>query len=129
MIASDFAYTTNFPTLTTQQIQNGINAVEAQFAGALLLWATLAEPIRTNKRTLIENLLVAWYLSDIYPQAVSGIVSNGGLPLTSKSIGGTSVSFKDISCPPGLENLVSNTFGMQALQMLKSAPEAFTIYG
>lgn len=129
MMPSDFIYTANFPGLNSGQIQGGIDAVETTWYGALQYWATLGEPIRTKKRVLLENLLVAWYLADMFPQQVVGIIANGGLPLSSKSIGGTSVAFKDIETQQGMESLTSNTFGVKALQMMESAPERFAVYG
>ena len=129
MIYSDFTYSDNFTGLTPTQITAAISVVETRFYGALLCWEILPDPPRTNMRLLLENLLVAWYLSSIYPSQVRGIVSNGGLPLSSKSIGGTSVAFESIESQPGMAELKSNTFGLQALSMLNGAPERFYMYG
>ena len=129
MLPSDFRYSDNFTGLTPVQIQAAIDAVETVYYGALLCWADLPEPIRTNKRAMLENLLVGWYLANFYPGNARGIVSNGGMPLSSKNIGGTAVSFSALSAQEGLESLNTNTFGVQALAMMQSAPERFTIYG
>ena len=129
MTHTDFTYSNNFPSLTTSQIDVAMGIVETMYSGILECWSNLQEPLRTNKRALVENLLVGWYLANMYPSAVRGIVANGGLPLSSKSIGGTSVTFKDIATQRGLEALLSNTFGVQALQMILSAPEMMSIYG
>lgn len=129
MLPSDFAYSSNFSGLSDTQIQNAINAVETVYYGALLCWEALPEPVRTNKRLMLENLLVAWYLANFYPTNVRGIVSNGGMPLSSKSIGGTTVSFATITAQEGMEALNSNTFGLQALSMMQAAPERLSIYG
>ena len=129
MTYSDFTYSSNFPSLTTSQIDAAIGVVETMYSGILECWNNLPDPVRTNKRALVENLLVGWYLANMYPSAVRGIVANGGLPLSSKSIGGTSVTFKDIAAQRGLESLLSNTFGLQAMQMILSAPEMMSIYG
>lgn len=129
MTYSDFTYSSNFPTLTPSQITAAIGVVETMYSGILECWADLSDPLRTNKRLLVENLLIGWYLANMYPSAVRGIVANGGLPLSSKSIGGTSVSFQTIATQRGLEALLSNTFGLQALQMILSAPEMMSIYG
>ena len=129
MLPSDFAYNANFSGLTDTQIQGAIDAVETVYYGILQCWADLPDPVRTNKRALVENLLVAFWLANFYPSSVRGIVSNGGLPLSSKSIGGTSVSFENISAQEGMEGLKSNTFGLQALAMIQSAPERLKIYG
>lgn len=129
MIYSDFTYSDHFDGLKPADITAAIGVVETMFYGALLCWEILPEPPRTNMRLLLENLLVAWYLSNIAPTQVRGIVSNGGLPLSSKSIGGTSVSFENIDAQPGMAQLKSNTFGLQALSMLQGAPERYFVYG
>ncbi len=130
MLPADFTYSANFSGLTDAQIQGAIDAVETVFSGLIFeCWAKLPDPLRSNKRALVENLLTAWYLANFYPSSVRGIVSNGGLPLSSKSIGGTSVTFEKLSAQEGTELLVSNTFGAQALMMLQSAPERLSIYG
>lgn len=82
------------------------------------------------KQTVLENLLVAWYLADSDPKSVSGIIANG-FPITSKTIGGTkgvSLTFKQIDVQPGMEFLATNFFGNQALQMFMGSPDRFGIY-
>jgi hypothetical protein len=54
---------------------------------------------------------------------------DGGMPLTSKSIGGVSISRKDLEAQPALKQLESNAFGVKALAMLMSAPERMMLYG
>jgi hypothetical protein len=129
MLPADFTYSANFVGLPDTLIQGAIDAVETVYYGTLLCWADLPEPIRTKKRLLVENLLVAWYLANFYPSQVRGIVANGGLPLSSKSIGGTSVTFCTISAQEAMEGLNTNVFGLQALSMIQSAPERLSIYG
>lgn len=128
MTRSDFKYAANFPTLTDTQINTAYEEVCVMFSGVLQLWGILEEPIRTQKRTLCINLLTAWYLADMNPTAVTGVVSNGGMALSSKSIGGTSVSFTDMEAQEGLKQLNSNLFGQKALTMIQSAPERYGIY-
>ena len=98
------------------------------FSGVLKCWAVLEEPTRTQKRTLCINLLTAWYLLDANPQSATGVLGNGGMALTSKSIGGTSLSFADMDAQEGIKQLNSNVFGQKALILLQSAPERFGIY-
>lgn len=129
MTLGDFKYRTKFPSLTDDQVQDAIDAVETQWYGALLFWSSLPATPRDQKRVLLENYLVAWYLTGLYPLAVKGVANNGGLPLSSKSIGGVSVSFADVPAQEGLKMLVTNIFGMNALTMIQSAPERFQIYG
>ena len=128
MTRQDFIYAVNFPTLTDAQINAAYLEVSVMFSGVKTLWGVLAEPTRTNKRNLCMNLLTAWYLADMNPTSVTGVVGNGGMALSSKSIGGTSVSFQDMEAQEGLKQLNSNVFGQKALMMIQSAPERFGIY-
>lgn len=128
MTRQDFKYADNFPTLTDQQINTAYEEVCVIFSGVKTLWAVLDQPTREAKRTLCLNLLTAWYLADMDPTKVVGVVSNGGMALSSKSIGGTSVSFQDMEAQEGLKQLNSNVFGQKALTMIQSAPERYGIY-
>ena len=128
MTRQDFIYAVNFPTLTDAQINAAYTEVSVMFSGVKTLWGVLDEPTRTNKRNLCLNLLTAWYLADTNPTSVTGVVGNGGMALSSKSIGGTSVSFQDMEAQEGLKQLNSNMFGQKALMMIQSAPERFGIY-
>lgn len=128
MTRQDFKYADNFPTLTDEQINSAYEDVCVMFSGVLQLWGVLNETTREAKRTLCINLITAWYLADMNPTAVKGVVSNGGMALGSKSIGGTSVSFSDMEAQEGLKQLNSNLFGQKALIMIQSAPERYGIY-
>ena len=128
MTRADFKYADNFPTLSDAQINAAYDDVCVMFSGVLSLWGVLSEPTRTAKRNLCINLITAWYLADMNPLAVKGVVSNGGMALGSKSIGGTSVSFSDMEAQEGLKQLNSNLFGQKALIMIQSAPERYGIY-
>lgn len=128
MLYSDFTYGSNFTGVSPAQITSAIGVVESMYYGALQYWAIFPDPPRTTNRVLLENLLVAWYLANINPSSVTGVDVNG-LPLSSKSIGGTSVTFEHIDAQPGMEQLTSNIFGRMALQMMQGAPERYGIYG
>lgn len=128
MTRNDFLYADNFPTLTDSQINVAYETVSVMFSGVLSLWQVLDETIRGKKRTLCMNLLVAWYLLDSNPSSATGVLGNGGMALTSKSIGGTSLSFADMDAQEGIKQLNSNLFGQKALTMIQSAPERFGIY-
>lgn len=128
MTRQDFIYAVNFPTLTDAQINAAYLEVSVMFSGVKTLWRVLDEPTRTDKRNLCMNLLTAWYLADMNPTSVTGVVGNGGMALSSKSIGGTSVSFQDMEAQEGLKQLNSNVFGQKALMMIQSAPERYGIY-
>lgn len=129
MTRIDFVYSSNFPTLTDDQINMAYTEVCVIFSGVKDLWGVLDAETREAKRTLLLNLLTAWYLADTNPTAVEGVVSNGGMSLTSKSIGGTSVSFDGIDAQEGVKQLNTNVFGQKALMMIQSAPERFGVYG
>ena len=128
MTRQDFKFADNFPTLTDTDINNAYDIVSVMFSGIMQCWAVLAEPIRTQKRTLLLNLLIAWYLLDTNPTAAVGVMGNGGMALTSKSIGGTSLSFGDMDAQEGIKQLNSNVFGQKALAMIQGIPERFGIY-
>lgn len=130
MLPSEFRYHDNFPSLTDEQIAEAIDVVEVTWYGLITqCWAVLPSDIRDRKRELVENYLVAWYLTDQYPSSVEGVVSNGGMPLTQKTIEDTSVSFADIPLQDNLKVLASNRFGLLAAQMILSAPERYQVYG
>ena len=128
MTRTDFKFADNFPTLTDEQIDSAYEIVSVMFSGVLKCWAVLEEPIRTQKRTLCINLLTAWYLLDADPKSAVGVLGNGGMAVSSKSIGGTSLSFADMDAQEGIKQLNSNVFGQKALMMIQSAPERFSIY-
>lgn len=128
MTKADFKYASNFPSLTDEQIGDAYDTVCIMFSGVKTLWGVLAEPIRTQKRELCLNLLTAWYLLDTNPGAAVGVLGNGGMAVSSKSIGGTSLSFADMDAQEGMAQLNSNLFGQKALMMIQSAPERFGLY-
>ena len=128
MTRQEFKFADNFPTLTDTQIDAACEIVSVMFSGVLQCWAALPEPIRTQKRTLCMNLILAWYLLDSNPQSATGVIGNGGMAVSSKSIGGTSLSFSDMDAQEGIKQLNSNMFGQKALIMIQSAPERFGIY-
>lgn len=128
MTRQEFKFADNFPTLTDLDINNAYDIVSVMFSGVLSCWAILGEPLRTQKRTLLLNLLIAWYLLDTNPTAATGVIGNGGMAVSSKSIGGTSLSFADMEAQDGLKQLNSNMFGQKALMMIQTIPERFSIY-
>lgn len=128
MTRLDFKYADNFPTLTDTQINDACEIVSVMFSGVLHCWRSLAAPIRDAKRELCLNLLVAWYLLDTNPQSATGVLGNGGMAVSSKSIGGTSISFEGMDAQEGIKQLNSNVFGQKALLMIQSIPERFSIY-
>lgn len=128
MTRNDFIYADNFPSLTDTEINTAYTEVTVMYAGVAELWSVLSEPIRTQKRSLCYNLLTAWYLMDMNPTSATGVIGNGGMAVTSKSVGGTSLSFQDMDAQEGIKQLNSNVFGQKALIMIQSAPERFMLY-
>ncbi|WP_296016978.1 DUF4054 domain-containing protein [uncultured Treponema sp.] len=128
MTRNTFLFAGNFPTLTDDEINSAYEFVSVMFSGVLSLWGVLSAEIREKKRTLCMNLLVAWYLLDTKPQSASGVLGNGGMAVSSKSIGGTSLSFEGMDAQEGIKQLNSNVFGQKALIMIQGAPERFGIY-
>lgn len=128
MTKQDFKYAANFPTLTDEEISLAYDTVIVMFSGVNQLWGVLDRATRDAKRSLCLNLLTAWYLLDTAPQKAVGVIGNGGMALTSKSIGGTSLSFQDMDAQEGIKQLNSNVFGQKALTMIQSAPERMGIY-
>lgn len=118
----------NFPALTDDEINSACGFVSVMFSGVLRLWSVLPADIREQKRNLCMNLLVAWYLLDTKPQSATGVLGNGGMAVSSKSIGGTSLSFEGMDAQEGIKQLNSNVFGQKALIMIQGAPERFGIY-
>ena len=123
-----FLYADNFPALTDSEIETAFKEVSTLFSGVKTLWAVLEKDLREEKRKLCMNLLTAWYLADLNPASVTGVIVNGGMAVASKSIGGTSLSFQDMNAQDGLKQLNSNVFGQKALMMIQGAPERFGIY-
>ncbi len=128
MTRTDFYYSDNFPTLTDSEINTAYETVLAMFSGVNQLWNPLDTTTREAKRKLCLNLLTAWFLLDTKPSSAAGVLGNGGMALSSKSIGGTSLSFSDMEAQEGLKQLNSNIFGQKALIMIQGAPERFGIY-
>jgi hypothetical protein len=122
-----FPFIANFPTLTAGQVDAACVSIEAEWSGIQELFATVANG--AAKRTILEGYLVGWWLADMYPTKVLGVSGDGGMPLTSKSIGGVSISRKDLEAQSPMKQLESNVFGVKALSMIKSAPEMFTMFG
>lgn len=128
---TNFMYRNNFPTLTDTSINNGITYINSVYPGIFTLFSALNSDQQKAKQTMMENLMVAWYLADTNPKAVTGIVANG-FTVTSKTIGGTkgvSLTFRQIDAQPGMEFLNSNEFGNLALKMYMGATERFGFYG
>ena len=145
MTHGSFPFSANFPTLygsdgSAPTVDTAIASVCAEWSGCFDaavsgvsgttgLWQTLPIAQAEAKQTILLGYLVAWWLADMYPTALTGASGDGGMPLTGKSIGGVSISRKDLDAQPALKQLESNAFGVKALTMIISAPERYRLYG
>lgn len=131
----NFAYTSNFPSLSTNQIQAGIDFIEATWSGIFTLFSLDTQTVQQAKQAALENLLVAWYLADLFPTQVVGITGTGGQIIKRKEVGGNNgvkIEFSDIAgrlSNPAYTQLFTNSFGEKAYTILMSSPERYMIYG
>ncbi len=128
----DFMYQRNF-TFTDggySEISEAIVAISAQWSGVLNnFWSNQSYIQQIATRNLVYNLLIAWYLADMFSESLSGVVSNGGMPIVKKSLGGVDLTFVQYKIQEEMKVLTTNTFGLRALNMILSAPERFGIGG
>lgn len=128
MKAHDFMFAHKFtPTLTDEIVGEACNEIESRFSGILTLWKVLPPKAREAKRRLCLNYLVAWQIMNMHPDLAPGIAGTGAMPLKYKMIGdvhlGYNMPLRDGSL---LKNLTTNVFGLQALEMIQTAPENYT---
>jgi hypothetical protein len=127
----DFEFAQYFPGITAQQVNKALARVQAQWYGLLNgdLWASLPQAVQAAKIDAMSDLLVAWYLANNFPDHVVNAIANGALPLSGKSIDGVSVSYKDVENVQGeMKLLLTNQWGVAALQMFQSSPERFALF-
>jgi hypothetical protein len=109
----------------SQIVDFACSVIETEWNGIFTLWAN--DPAQVQKQTMAEAYLVGWWLTDMYPEDVDGVQGDGGMPLTSKSIGGVSITRKDLGLQAGMKQLESNAFGVKAAHLLMTAPERMGI--
>ena len=125
-------YGQNFPDLLLSEkdelIDTCIDDVYTLFFGIQDIWNHLPFPVYAKKTQLCYGLLLAWYITDLYPEYSLGVVSTGGIPLKSKTIGGTKIQFADMASQAGsksnadlLQALKSNAYGAKAYTMIKTS--------
>ena len=125
-------YGQNFPDVLSEEkkdfLDTCISDVYTLFFGVSELWEHLGRKEYVEKPQLCYGLLVAWYISDLYPEYTLGVMSTGGIPLKSKQIGGTKITFGDTASKAGafnntdiLQSLKSNSFGAKAYLMIKTS--------
>ena len=125
-------YGQTFPDLLAEEkndfLDTCINDVYTLFYGVGDLWEHMARREYIDKTQLCYGLLVAWYITDLFPDYSVGVMSMGGIPIKSKYIGGTKITFGDTASTAGavnnadlLQSLKSNSFGPKAYLMIKTS--------
>ncbi len=126
----DFTYKNKFTELTEDEFIEAKNIVKAMWYGVTQLWAVCEEDVRNQKRSAVLNLLIAWYLADVYPTRLTGgMQTSGGMPITRKRIRDVDISYASLNLPQAYDALGSNQFGVKAANLIRYAPEMMGIYG
>lgn len=132
-------YGQNFPDLLSQDKNDFLNTciedVYTLFYGVGELWEHMNRKEYVTKTQLCYGLLVAWYITDMFPDFAVGVVSSGGIPLKMKQIGGVKIQFGDTASNAGavnnadlLQSLKSNAFGSKAYMMIKTSGKINTYF-
>lgn len=125
-------YGQTFPDLLVEEknefLDTCINDVYTLFYGVGDLWSHMDRREYVDKTQLCYGLLVAWYITDLFPDYSVGVVSMGGIPVKSKQIGGVKIAFGDTANIAGavnnadlLQSLKSNAYGAKAYMMIKTS--------
>ena len=125
-LTGDFVFRDRFAQITDEQISSACQEVLSRFAGVMSLWKICDVAIRDSKRKLCYNYLVAWLLTNQYPDKAVGVSGTGGMPLKAKKIADVSISY-NMPLKEGslLASLTTNSYGIAALEMIQTAPENF----
>ena len=134
-------YGQNFPDLLPSAMDTFLDAaitdVYTMFTGVNTIWSHMSDDTYFAKTQLCFGLLLAWYITDMYPEYSVGVVTSSGIPLKSKSIGGIKLTFGDPNAPStgmkgykdSLAPLKGNAFGNKAYLMLTSSSSKIRILG
>ena len=125
-------YGQTFPDLLGEEknefLDTCINDVYTLFYGVGDLWSHMSRIEYVDKTQLCYGLLVAWYITDLFPDYSVGVISMGGIPIKSKQIGGVKIMFGDALNTVGavnnadlLHSLNSNAYGAKAYMMIKTS--------
>lgn len=127
---ADFQFRDRFIDLSDAQFAQALQIVNAQFSGVYSLWSILPPEDARAKRELCINYLIAWKLAQMYPESATGVSGTGGMPLGSKKAGPIFIKYRDMVNQEGsvLSLLTTNSYGMEALAMIQSAPEMYQVY-
>lgn len=126
-----FMFSDRFEGLTDTQVSQALQMVNAQFSGVYTLWSILPPVDANAKRELCINYLVAWKLTQLYPEQSIGASGSGAMPVSSKKAGPIFIKYRDSVRQTGsgvLDMLTTNQYGMEALTMLQSAPEMYMLF-
>lgn len=127
----DFKFKDKFIDLTDIQLSQAVSIINAQFSGVYSLWSFLSPDEARAKRELCINYLLAWKLMDMYPDSAIEASGMGSMPLSSKKAGPIFIKYRDTVRQSGsglLESLTTNSYGIQALAMIQSAPEMYMVF-
>lgn len=125
-------YGQTFPDLLGEEknefLDTCINDVYTLFYGVGDLWSHMSRREYVDKTQLCYGLLVAWYITDLFPDYSVGVTSMGGIPIKSKQIGSVKIMFGDALNTAGavnnadlLHSLNSNAYGAKAYMMIKTS--------
>lgn len=125
-------YGQNFPDLLSEDLNEFLDTcisdIYTLFYGVGDLWSLHERKIYEEKTRLCYGLLVAWYITDLFPNYSLGTITTGGIPIKMKSIGGVKIQFGDTSSKVGninnadlLQSLKSNVYGAKAYLMIKTS--------
>lgn len=125
-------YGQNFPDLLVEEkndfLDTCIKDVYTLFYGVGDLWDHMNRREYVDKTQMCYGLLLAWYITDLFPDYSLGVVSTGGIPLKSKQIGGVKIMFGETASTAGavnnadlLQSLKSNAYGAKAYLMIKTS--------
>ena len=129
ILVGDFKFAHRFSGLSDDLLSQAIQIVNAQFSGVYSLWSILPPSEARAKRELCINYLVAWWITNSYPQNAVNVSSSGAVPITTKKVGQVSIKYRDSVIQEGsvLDALTSNEFGIQAMLMIQTAPENYMV--
>lgn len=125
-------YGQSFPDLLVEEkndfLDTCISDIYTLFYGVGDLWSHMDRKEYVDKTQLCYGLLLAWYITDLFPDLSLGVVSSGGIPIRMKQIGGTKIQFADVASSAGavnnadlLQSLKSNSYGAKAYLMIKTS--------
>lgn len=127
---NDFKFKDRFLDITEAQFGQALQIVNAQFSGVYGLWGICSPSEAQAKRELCINYLVAWKLMEMYPESAVDASGMGAIPLTMKRAGSVLLRYKNTVRQDNsvLELLTTNEYGINALNMIQSAPENFMLW-